>query len=47
MATSFLQWPLPDGLCHLDALLLPVVRQASDEVQEVEAAAEDAANGTE
>ena len=47
MATSPLQWPLPDGLCHLDALLLPVVRQASDEIQEVEATAEDTADGTE
>lgn len=41
------EWALPDGFSHLDALLLPVVCQASDEVQEVEAAAEDTADGAE
>lgn len=39
------QWPVPDGFRHLDALLLPVLRQAADEVEEVEAAAEHAADG--
>lgn len=38
---------LPDGFGHLNALLLPVVRQASDEVQEVQPAAKNAANGAE
>ena len=38
---------VPDGLGHLRALSLPVVRQAPDEVDEVEAAAEDAAHGAE
>lgn len=36
---------LPDGFGHLDALLLPVIRQASDEVQEIQPAAKNAANG--
>ncbi len=46
VVTLFLQWALPDGFSHLDALLLPVICQASDEIQEVKAAAEDAADST-
>lgn len=37
---------IPDGFSHLNALFLLVVRQASDEIQEVKATAENAANGT-
>lgn len=38
---------VPNCFSHLDALLLPVIRQASDEIQEVKATAEDAPDGTE